>query len=489
MSALASSRTGSGPGLRRHGAAGEGRAHQLKFASAPGIPWPAPGAIPGDVSSLYVHIPFCERKCEYCDFASVAGLGGEERYVAALASQIRALGEALPGTSLETVFFGGGTPGFLPPRLLEQVIGAVLDSFSVQPSAEVTMEANPSSTNLARARQWKAMGFNRISLGIQALDDSVLRFLGRVHSARSAVAAVADVQGAGFDNVNCDLIYAVPGLTRESLCSSVSKLLELAPAHISAYELTIESGTPLSGWARANQARIPLDAESCDQHWMVVDQLADAGYGQYEVSNFARPGMECRHNLNYWRNGYYLAVGTGAHGHLSFSDAAAAGLVAGAGNAAGAGSPVATGGGYLPRSLLSGVEEKPQREEGQPAAVRYWHVSGIGAYCSLVEERRQPVVGLELTGNRQQSEERLLSGLRLNCGVPAADLPEPRVADLVDAGLLQYVPPPTVSALGPSCSQEHRPAPPWVAVTRRGQELLNLVVSELSYSLDGAADQ
>ncbi|MHB8490020.1 MAG: radical SAM family heme chaperone HemW [Candidatus Dormibacteria bacterium] len=335
------------------------------------------------VRSLYLHIPFCERKCEYCDFTSVAGATGSRAYMDALDAEVRRLGERLGRLSLDTVFIGGGTPSLVEPELLARLMTTVRSTFSVAGDAEVTMEANPSSVSTERARVWRAAGVNRISLGVQSLQADTLHFLGRVHDADRALAAVDEVREAGFTSINCDLIYAVPGLGDIRWRRTLERVVAARPTHISCYELTVEPGTPLHTRVRRGQVRPVEGARSMRQHRIAVEVLERAAYAQYEVSNFALPGEECRHNLVYWHNGYYAAAGVGAHGHLPAAAAAAIGLDVEAG----------------------------------AVSVRYWHGRGIAAYGRAVGGGRLPVAGSEPVGLGMREQERVMLGLRLREGV------------------------------------------------------------------------
>lgn len=268
------------------------------------------------VTALYLHIPFCERKCEYCDFVSVAGTRGQEEYVAVLVDEVRRSGRALRGHRIASIFCGGGTPGLLDPGLMKTLMDEVRAAFDVAPGAEITLEVNPSSTSTERAQRWREAGFNRVSMGVQSTHDDVLRFLGRVHDSGRAVAAVGELRAAGFGSLSVDLIYAVPGLDDERWQRSLETVIAAAPDHVSCYELTVEEGTPLHRSVAAGRVRGVDPETSLRQHRIAVAALAGAGYAQYEVSNFARAGFECVHNLVYWRNGHYAACGVGAHGHL-----------------------------------------------------------------------------------------------------------------------------------------------------------------------------
>ena len=333
--------------------------------------------------SLYLHIPFCERKCEYCDFTSVAGVTGSDAYMEALDAEVRRLGERLGRLTLDTVFIGGGTPSLVEPELLARLVTTVRSTFSVAADAEVTMEANPSSINAGRARVWKAAGVNRVSIGVQSLEADALRFLGRVHDADRALAAIAEVRDAGFTSINCDLIYAVPGLGDARWQRTLERVAAAGPTHISCYELTVEPGTPLHTQVRRGMVR-PVDGvRSMRQHRIAVELLERAGYVQYEVSNFALAGEECRHNLVYWHNGYYVAAGVGAHGHLPAAAATAVGLDVEAG----------------------------------AVSVRYWHGRGISAFGRAIRAGEIPVAGSEPVGIEMREQERVMLGLRLREGV------------------------------------------------------------------------
>ncbi len=355
-----------------------------------------------DVRSLYLHIPFCERKCEYCDFTSVAGATGSAAYMDALNAEVRHLGERLGRLSLDTVFIGGGTPSLVEPELLAGLVATVRDTFSVAAGAEVTMEANPSSITAARARVWRAAGVNRISIGVQSLEADALRFLGRVHDAGRALAAIAEVRDAGFTSINCDLIYAVPGLGDTRWRRTLERVVAAGPTHISCYELTVEAGTPLHTRVRRGLVTPVEGARAMRQHRIAVDVLGGAGYAQYEVSNFAVTGEECRHNLVYWHNGYYAAAGVGAHGHLPAAAAAAIGLDVEAG----------------------------------AVSVRHWHGRGIAAYGRAVRAGEFPITGSEPVGPGMREQERVMLGLRLREGVrlDASSLDEAR--SLEGMGLL-----------------------------------------------------
>jgi oxygen-independent coproporphyrinogen-3 oxidase len=269
--------------------------------------------------SLYLHVPFCALKCRYCDFNSYAGLERlVPRFAGALADEARLWGRVAPGTSAGagTVYFGGGTPSLLPLEHVERIMTAVRESFGAAPEAEVSLEANPGTVDARYLRGLLAAGVNRLSLGVQSFHDDELAALGRVHTADQAREACRLAREAGFQRVSLDLIYGLPEQPVERWQATLEEAIALAPEHLSLYALTVEEGTGLAH--DVAQGRTPEpdpDAQAAMYEWS-MDRLARAGYRQYEISNWALPGGECRHNLVYWRNGEWLGLGPGAHSHL-----------------------------------------------------------------------------------------------------------------------------------------------------------------------------
>ncbi|RMF33554.1 MAG: radical SAM family heme chaperone HemW [Chlorobiota bacterium] len=266
---------------------------------------------------LYVHIPFCQHKCSYCDFYSVVSLEAMERFTEAIVSEIRlwAHQERLDAT-VETIFWGGGTPSLLECRQAEQIASVLRSVFSLAPNYEWTIEANPGTITLEKLRFYRELGINRISFGVQSFDHHELEFLERLHSAQQAEEAVELARRAGFDNINLDVIYALPAQDLETYQRTLERVCTLTPEHISAYSLVYEHGTPLYRQLQRG-AIIPLDEDQEAAFYsMTVEFLAQRGYRQYEVSNFARPGRQCRHNLLYWRRGQYVGFGPSAHSHV-----------------------------------------------------------------------------------------------------------------------------------------------------------------------------
>ena len=266
---------------------------------------------------LYVHIPFCATKCPYCDFNTYAGIESQmEPYLAALRSEIDLWGAVLGGPRLDTVFFGGGTPSYLPPGSLGMLLDAVRGSFGLAVEAEITAEANPDDLCAEKLASLLEAGVNRLSIGVQSLDDDLLRFLGRRHSAGEALEAFTTARSAGFDNVSIDLMYGLPDQTLEQWGATLATALGMRPSHISMYCLTLEGGTPMERDAAAGRIPVPDGDLAADMYLMAEVQTAEAGYRHYEISNWAIPGRESRHNLLYWRNRPFLGVGPGAHSYL-----------------------------------------------------------------------------------------------------------------------------------------------------------------------------
>lgn len=268
------------------------------------------------VHSLYFHIPFCKHRCAYCDFNTYAGQADSiPAYVEALRNEIKSVGESVSRLSLGTIFFGGGTPSLLTADRYRDIFQSIHAHFTVSPEAEISLEANPGTVSPEYLRELRTVGFNRISYGVQSANPEELRMLERIHSYSDVVDAVRWSRQAGFDNLNLDLIYGLPEQTLKSWQHTVKLSLQLRPEHISAYALTLESGTPFGRWAAKGLMPIPDPDLAAEQYEWTMDYLASQGYVQYEISNWALPGYECVHNLQYWRNLDYLGLGAGAHGY------------------------------------------------------------------------------------------------------------------------------------------------------------------------------
>ena len=267
--------------------------------------------------SLYVHIPWCLRKCPYCDFNSHEKRDEvpEGAYVDALVADLESAMPNVWGRRLSTIFIGGGTPSLFAPESIERLLTAVRTRIPVEPDAEITMEANPGTFEIERFRGFRQAGVTRLSIGVQSFDDAKLEALGRVHGAdeaRSAVAAAAEI----FPQVNVDLMYALPGQHLHEAVADVREAIAFGVGHVSAYHLTLEPDTHFARFP----PQLPDDESSADMQEAMEETLGAAGFEHYETSAFARPGRRARHNLNYWSFGDYLGIGAGAHGKLSFRD-------------------------------------------------------------------------------------------------------------------------------------------------------------------------
>jgi len=341
------------------------------------------------MTAAYVHIPFCGRVCPYCDFAVVAGKDElTERYFSALLAEIEMEPSAGP---LQSVFVGGGTPSRVDPRLVGGVIDRLANRFGLAPGAEVSLEANPEDWTVEIAGGMVVAGINRVSFGVQSFDDAVLGELGRLHSATTARAAVALSREAGLASVSFDLIFGSAGESIESWRQTVYSAIGLSPDHVSTYALTVERGTELSRQVAAGSPA-PDPDDQADKYELARDLLVGAGFEHYEVSNYARPGHQCRYNLNTWAQGDYLAFGLGAHGHRG--------------------------------------------------GIRRRNVRRLEAYLDMIEEGNRPESGTEVIEGWDAELERVFLGVRMRMGVAAGSV-GPALADgfegraLIAAGKLE----------------------------------------------------
>ena len=266
---------------------------------------------------VYVHWPFCLSKCPYCDFNSHVRHAAidEARHVRAFAAEIAATAARVPGRTVSTIFFGGGTPSLMQPATVGAILDAIAKQWSIAPDVEVTLEANPTSVEATRFQGYRAAGINRASLGVQALDDDALKSLGRTHTAQEALAAVA-IARAAFGRYSFDLIYARPGQTPEAWAAELKRAIAEAGEHLSLYQLTVEPDTPFHTLQATGKLVVPGENAARDLYDTTQTVCAAAGLPAYEISNHARPGAECRHNLVYWRGHEYAGIGPGAHGRL-----------------------------------------------------------------------------------------------------------------------------------------------------------------------------
>ncbi len=319
---------------------------------------------------LYLHVPFCRHRCDYCAFATWTDRAHlAERYLAACRRQVA---EAAPGLPpVTSVFVGGGTPTLVDPHLLL----AVLAEVPLAPGAEVSVECNPDDLTEELALAYAAGGVTRLSIGVQSMVPSVLATLGREHDPANVVRGVAAAKAAGL-SCNVDLVYGAAGETLDQWATTLDAAIALEPDHVSAYALTVEAGTPLA----ADPARHPDDDTQADEYQLATDRLGAAGYEWYEISNWAKPGHECRHNLLYWTEGEYLAVGCAAHGH----------------------------------------------QGGR----RYWNYRTPERYVAAIEEGRSPEAGAEELEPAERRIEALQLGIRTRDGIPSAEVADDVVADL-----------------------------------------------------------
>jgi oxygen-independent coproporphyrinogen-3 oxidase len=342
----------------------------------------------GEPFSLYLHIPFCSLKCAYCDFNSYAGLEDlVEPYDDALIAEIRLWGEVVRGRPVGTVFFGGGTPSLLPLPEVERVMAALHESFDIGAGTEVSLEANPGTVDETYLRGLLAAGINRLSFGVQSFHDEELSALDRIHTAAEAIDCYRWARRAGFQRVNLDLIYGLPDQPMERWQATLERAIALAPEHLSLYALTVEEGTKLAYDVASGRVPEPDADTQAEMYEWACERLARAGYAQYEISNWARPGEECRHNLVYWRNGEWLGLGAGAHSHWSghrFADV------------------------YSPRAYISRVGETVER--------------GLGAHgdpVTVLKSMRQ-LAAVETPSHATDRADAAILALRLNEGLDVA---------------------------------------------------------------------
>jgi oxygen-independent coproporphyrinogen-3 oxidase len=272
---------------------------------------------PDEALALYVHIPFCETKCPYCDFNTYAQIEALiPDYVSALQRELELWGSLMQAPQTSTIFFGGGTPSYLPLDDLNRVLSTINDAFDIDSAAEISLEANPGDIDAQRAAALRQIGFNRVSVGIQSFDDGLLQMLGRKHDAETAVAAIRNFRDGEFDSINLDLMFGLPNQTLQQWEASLDKALELDTDHISLYGLTIEPNTPLEVTVERGDLPEPDADLAADMYLMACERLEAAGYSHYEISNWCKPEKLARHNLIYWRSGEYLGAGPGAHSYV-----------------------------------------------------------------------------------------------------------------------------------------------------------------------------
>jgi oxygen-independent coproporphyrinogen-3 oxidase len=400
-------------------------------APSPCSPTPASAAREAAGFGVYVHWPFCASKCPYCDFNSHVRAGGidEARFLAAFRRELEHWAGLAPGRPVGSVFFGGGTPSLMSPATVGALIDTIARHWALAAGAEITLEANPSSVESARFRGYRAAGVNRVSLGVQSLDDGVLRSLGRLHTADEALAAIEVARGT-FERFSFDLIYARPGETPVAWREELSRALRLGSTHLSLYQLTIEPETPFAALHARGKLKVPDGATARAFYDLTQELTEQAGLPAYEVSNHAGAGQECRHNLLYWRYGEYAGVGPGAHGRI----------------------------------VVRGTRQATATERNPEA------------WAALVESRGHGLAEVVPLTASEEADEALLMGLRLAEGIDLRGLAaltgfaprESALADLARSGLIE------------------RRADNRVAATAAGRVVLNQLVLRLSSALAAA---
>ena len=339
-------------------------------------------------AGLYVHVPFCLTRCGYCDFNAYAGLGHlSNRYVRALAAEAELHAPDWAGVPFTSVFFGGGTPTTLDPAELTGLLASFGETFEFLPDLEVTVEANPDTVDVDSLRALRRGGVNRLSMGAQSFDPTVLAALERVHQPSSVRRAFAGARAAGFDDVNLDLIFGANGESLSSWRRTLEETIELTPEHVSAYALTIEPATPLGRAVQDGRTPAPDGDVQADMFELACELLGAAGYEHYEVSNWSLPRRECRHNLGYWERRPYLGLGAGAH---SWRDGR-----------------------------------------------RWWNVRPPEQYLQTVESGERPIGGDEFLDDDALRLESMFLGLRTSAGVSASDVDAHRAEPFLDEGLLE----------------------------------------------------
>lgn len=266
--------------------------------------------------ALYIHIPFCTNKCHYCDFTSYVLKGQPvDAYLDALEREMAMTVELLPPEEIRTVFVGGGTPTVLTPPQMERFLASVKKYFKVHPDAEFSMEANPGTVDIDKLHAMKAGGVNRISMGVQSFDNGLLERIGRIHNVDDVYRSIENARLAGFNNLSIDLMFGLPGQTVEQLSDSVARALALGLPHYSLYGLKVEENTLFHKLYERNELPLPSEDDELAMYMHLIDTLKTAGFHHYEISNFAKPGFESKHNITYWRNEPYYGLGAGAHGY------------------------------------------------------------------------------------------------------------------------------------------------------------------------------
>jgi oxygen-independent coproporphyrinogen-3 oxidase len=314
------------------------------------------------LSSVYIHIPFCERKCVYCDFYSVENHQVIDDFIRALHQEIKLYSNYGRMERVETIYFGGGTPSLFSPKQIEEILIHIGKVFSINSNPEITLEVNPGTVDREKLKDYNTIGVNRLSIGIQSFNDNDLRFLTRIHSSEQAIQSIIFAKGCGFNNISIDLIYNLPDQTLSDWKKTLKKTIQFEPEHISAYGLIVEENTPLTSLVLAKQI-VPSSVEQdAAMYEHTMDMLQEAGYEHYEISNYAKSGYHSKHNMNYWNHSNYLGFGPSAH------------------------------------SFWSGR--------------RWWNIRNLNRYCDHLSNDKLPVDGEEILTEGQLFNESIMLGLR-----------------------------------------------------------------------------
>jgi len=314
-------------------------------------------------TAIYIHIPFCDHKCIYCDFYSIINYDNVSSYLASLKTEINYYSKKFSNDrKIISIFFGGGTPSYMEPQYIQQIIDIVKENFFVADEAEITLETNPGTVDKEKLIEFKKSGINRISIGVQSFDDDELKFLTRIHNSETAVKTVRDSFESGIENISLDLIFNLPKQSKQKWLSNLEKAVALPIKHLSAYSLILEPGTILNKMVMDGKVKMQSEEHDADLYEMTIDFLTQNGYEQYEVSNFAKPGYQCIHNIAYWEYNDYIGFGTSAH------------------------------------SFVNGE--------------RWWNYSSLNFYNAAVKAKYNAVCGSEKLTDKQKLEEYVMLSLR-----------------------------------------------------------------------------
>ena len=323
--------------------------------------------------ALYIHIPFCKVKCVYCDFYSITKKEDQiPLFTECLLKEIDSYKHYSGKWEFDTIFFGGGTPSLLPAKYLEQILQKLHDTFDTSKVKEITLEANPGEAPLEHLKDIRGLGVNRLSMGFQSFNDKILKLLGRLHQSSECFRTFENARKAGFDNINADMIFNIPGLSITNWEKDLKKLLKLNPEHISAYSLTVEPSTKLFNLVKNKELLMPPEKIDIEQFLLTEEIMLSHGYNHYEISNYAKENKECKHNLHYWKLSPYLSFGPSAHSY--------------------------------------DLEK------------RWWNVRSLEQYLNLLNEDKLPIDGNEELTKKDQYNEIILNGLRLKEGIHLSDL-------------------------------------------------------------------